>query len=178
MIGRYFMTNNKFKKIVIIGNGGSGKTTLARYLFEHFKLPIFHLDKYFFDGWKVVPEKVWKKSHDMLIRQSEWIIEGAQITEFKQRILASDYVIFLDMPTYICAYRFIKKYIDAIRKKMIEDDGFCYDKFSFKSFFWLLSFRRNYRNVIIDCIRTNNKSYMIIKNNKDKRQYIEKIKNQ
>ncbi len=45
-----------YKKILIIGNCGAGKSTLARALNEKTKIPIYHLDKYYWEkNWKRVP---------------------------------------------------------------------------------------------------------------------------
>lgn len=37
-------------KILLFGLPGSGKTTMAKYLGELYKVPIFHLDKMFLDA--------------------------------------------------------------------------------------------------------------------------------
>ncbi|MBP9095253.1 MAG: topology modulation protein [Ignavibacteria bacterium] len=36
---------SEYKKIVILGNGGSGKSTLGEKLSEKLKSPVYHLDK-------------------------------------------------------------------------------------------------------------------------------------
>lgn len=35
------------KKIMIVGPGGAGKSTLAKELATKFSLPLYHLDRYF-----------------------------------------------------------------------------------------------------------------------------------
>lgn len=40
------MSQTHHKKIVIVGNAGSGKTTLAFQLQNKLNLPLYHLDQY------------------------------------------------------------------------------------------------------------------------------------
>lgn len=41
------------KKIAIVGNAGSGKTTTALYLHNKLNIPLYHLDQYYWKpGWQ------------------------------------------------------------------------------------------------------------------------------
>ena len=47
-------------KILIIGCGGAGKSTLAKILDEKLGLPVIHLDKEFWRaGWKPLSKEQW-----------------------------------------------------------------------------------------------------------------------
>ena len=42
-----------YKRVLIIGNGGAGKSTLAVKISEKFKLPAVHLDRlWWLEGWR------------------------------------------------------------------------------------------------------------------------------
>ncbi len=75
------MTSAKddFKRIVIIGNSGSGKSHLARQLSELFGSDVIHLDKLFWEpggfGKKRPPEVV-REEVGQLSHKEIWIIEG------------------------------------------------------------------------------------------------------
>ena len=51
--GNYFNNQeNKMKRIMIIGSGGSGKSTFSSKLSEVLGLPLYHLDAYYWKpGW-------------------------------------------------------------------------------------------------------------------------------
>ena len=48
------------KKILVIGSGGSGKSTFSRRLGEKLGLPVVHLDQlYWRPGWVETPKVEW-----------------------------------------------------------------------------------------------------------------------
>jgi adenylate kinase family enzyme len=106
---------NTLKKIYIVGNVGSGKTTLSRKLSE--KLGISHYE---------VDNIVHKNTEIGRIRQNEaeqtkefkrinegesWIIEGTFRTSCKYLLEVADLIIFLDPPVNVRIYRIIKRFI-------------------------------------------------------------------
>ena len=97
------------KKILVVGNDGSGKTYFARKLSEKLGLPLIHLDKeYFRKGWSVTPREEWLEKNRQIIAQEEWIIDGYYPTTLKERFLCADAVIYLDVPNLLC-YRHLFK---------------------------------------------------------------------
>ena len=100
----------KHKKITIVGNAGSGKTTLAFQLKEKLKLPLYHLDQYYWlPGWQRVGLERFSELQTELCEKDEWIIEGAYIRVLHERISHADVIIFLDMPRFLCIWRVVKR---------------------------------------------------------------------
>src|SRR5574340_571085 len=95
-------------KIVIIGSPGAGKSTLARRLGRKLQIPVVHLDRIFWEpGWK---EKSRNKRIEILkdrVKKRQWIIEGIYLGASEPRLNASDTIIFLDIPFYVCLKRII-----------------------------------------------------------------------
>lgn len=44
---------NKYQKILVVGNGGAGKSTLSRRIGSALSLPVVHLDRlWWLNGWE------------------------------------------------------------------------------------------------------------------------------
>ena len=64
------------RKVLVIGSGGAGKSTLAVRLGKVLDLPVVHLDRlHWKPGW-VEPDKTeWRETVSDLIAKDEWVIE-------------------------------------------------------------------------------------------------------
>jgi adenylate kinase family enzyme len=98
------------KRIMIIGNAGSGKSTFARDLAEKLKLPLFYLDKILWlPGWKKPEEDVVKEKVENIIAEDEWIIDGNFRSTIAQLAGRADTIIYLNLSTILCLYRIVKR---------------------------------------------------------------------
>lgn len=102
-------------RIVIIGSPGAGKTTLAIQLGKILEIPVFHLDRFFWQPcWIGEPGDVRKEKLEKLIQQEQWIIEGTYLRSSEPRLRAADTIIFLDMSTWLCLRRVIYRHFKDI----------------------------------------------------------------
>lgn len=119
------MSVRECKKIVVVGNNGSGKTTFATKLAEILGLPLIHLDAEFWQpGWKTVPREHWIERINTISSGDEWIIDGQYGSTLKQRFIAADCVIFMDISRPTCFKNLVKrrfKYHSKPRPDMPED---------------------------------------------------------
>lgn len=91
------------KKVMIIGNSGSGKSTFARKLQENTHLPLYHIDMMYWTGKGTPVTRSWfKEKHREAIEKDEWIIDGNFLGTMESRMDACDTIIFLDYPTDVC----------------------------------------------------------------------------
>ena len=101
-----------FKRIAIIGVSAAGKSVFSRRLASKTKLPLVHMDALFWKGnWSEVPKSTYLKSHDKIIKQGQWIIEGAIYEHMKNRLERADLVIYLDYCGLRCACQLIRRWI-------------------------------------------------------------------
>lgn len=102
---------NVYKRIAIIGNTASGKSTLAVQLSKNLSIPVYHLDKYLWrPGWERVPEEEFVIEHDKIVTQDSWIIEGvAYFSTMKKRLESAELIIYFDLPVEVCKTRALQR---------------------------------------------------------------------
>jgi hypothetical protein len=124
------------KRVVIIGRGASGKSTLAMRLGEITGLPVIELDKIFWrPGLVATPRDKWVVVQERLVAGYGWIIDGdlGPYDAVEVRLRAADTIIFLDFSLLRCAWR-------AIRRSPERADFWC----------WLLTYRYQSRPILED----------------------------
>lgn len=98
------------KKIVVIGNCGSGKTTFATRLAEILDLPLTHLDAEFWQpDWVPTPREQWLEKVKTLAARDEWILDGNYGSTLKHRFIEADCVIFMDISRPTCFANLAKR---------------------------------------------------------------------
>jgi adenylate kinase family enzyme len=100
------------KRIVILGRGGAGKSTLAARLGAGLDLPVIELDEHFWaPDLTPTPNDQWLKTQDRLIGGERWIIDGdlGPYDILDVRLRAADTVVVLDFPLWRCAWRALRR---------------------------------------------------------------------
>jgi adenylate kinase family enzyme len=93
-------------RVLVTGNAGAGKTTLATSLAEHLGLPLVHLDGVVWGpGWTKVPAAVRDERIGQIVQRPDWVIDGVS----EVAIAAADLVVFLDVPRWRCMLRTTKR---------------------------------------------------------------------
>jgi len=101
------------KRVIVIGSGGAGKSTLARKMGEILDLPIHHLDRLHWKPyWTETPKEEWQKIQADLCTEEEWIIDGNYGGTMDIRLAACDTVVFLDLSRWLCVFRALKRSMD------------------------------------------------------------------
>jgi adenylate kinase family enzyme len=125
-------------RVVILGPGASGKSTLAVRLGQITGLPVVELDKVFWlPGLVATPRDQWVEVQQRLVAGDAWIMDGdlGPYDAVEVRLRAADTIIFLDFSLVRCAWR-------AVRRSRERADFWL----------WLLRYRRQSRPVLMEAI--------------------------
>ncbi len=90
-------------RIVILGNAGGGKSTLARNMAKQRGLAHFEIDKLLWrEGWIPAPIDDYSEQHQRIISEESWIIDGlGHRDSIPARINRATEIILIDMPLWM-----------------------------------------------------------------------------
>ena len=129
------------KKIIIIGSGGAGKSTLARRLGAITGSTVIHLDKvYWQPNWNEPNKSEWQKTVEEMLADDAWIMDGNFGGTLAMRIEASDTVILLDLPRTVCLYRVLKRFATYRNKTRPDMADGCHEKIDLEFLMWIWNY--------------------------------------
>ena len=146
----------KYKRILIIGSAGSGKTVLSNRLSKKLEIEVTHLDKvYWLPNWEKKPVDFCEEITKELVLKDEWILDGNYIQTLETRLQKADLVIFLNVNRFICIHSLFKR--KRLSKKNLIDrsdlaDG-CVDKLDFNFLRWAFVFNSSYGPKLMEVIK-------------------------
>jgi adenylate kinase family enzyme len=100
------------RRVVVLGRGGAGKSTLARRLGALTGLPVVELDKHFWSpDLTPLTREQWAARQRELVRRPEWIMDGdlGPYDVPEVRLDAADTVLLLDFSLWRCAWRALRR---------------------------------------------------------------------
>ncbi|WP_242657361.1 adenylate kinase [Mycobacterium talmoniae] len=95
-------------RVVVLGRGGAGKSTLAAQLERLTALPVIELDAHFWSPELApLPPGEWATRQRRLVADPRWILDGdlGPYDAPEIRLQAADTVLVLDFPLWRCAWR-------------------------------------------------------------------------
>lgn len=127
------------RRVVVLGRGGAGKSTLARGLGARTGLPVIELDGVFWQpGPEPMPPDTWRHVQQELADRDAWILDGdlGPYDVVEVRLARADTVVLLDFGLARCAWR-------ALRRSRENMDFWR----------WLVTYRRRERPRLLTAIR-------------------------
>lgn len=134
------------ERVIIIGCGGAGKSTLARQLGEKLDLPVVHLDKLFWrPGWVQVSQEEFDRLHREELAKDRWIMDGNFNRTMEERLARCDTVIYLDFSRFACLRGVLKRVLTTygtVRPDMGEG---CPERIDWEFLQWVWNYNKNKR---------------------------------
>lgn len=99
------------QRVLVLGNGGAGKSYLAVALGARLGLDVVHLDRLFWrPGWtKSATEAFVDAQRHALPSDGRWIADGTYLNTLEVRLPHADTVVVLDVPTVVCLRRVVAR---------------------------------------------------------------------
>lgn len=165
------------KMVIIIGCGGSGKSTLTRELSKKVNLPVVHLDKIFWkEDWINISVEEFDKLLNEEIIKEKWILDGNYQRTLKERLKYCDTVIYLDYPRRTCLYGVIKRVLSNYGRVRLDMADGCLERFDLDFMKWIWNFNKTHRDNFYNILKEeNDKEIHIFKNRKECNEFIKNL---
>lgn len=154
------------RRVVVVGSGGSGKSTFSRELGRVTGIPVFHLDReYWRSGWQETPKEDWERRVGELLAGEDWIMDGNFGGTREMRMRAADTIIFLDLPRRVCLYRILKRTVKYYGKSRPDMTEGCNERFDLEFIGWVWSYKHRSRKRLLGELESiRDKRVIILRN--------------
>ena len=135
------------ERVIIIGCGGAGKSTLARKLGEKTGLPVVHLDQIWWEpgNWQHLEREEFDRLLKEEVEKPRWILDGNFNRTMETRLEFCDTVIYLDFSRWICLLSWIKRVITNWGTARADMAPGCCEWFDPEMAGWIWNFNSTHR---------------------------------
>ncbi len=138
------------KRVLVIGPGGAGKTTLAKAMAQRTGMPLIHLDAlYWSSGWTPTPNEEWDRRVAELVARDTWVMDGNYGRTLPMRLAACDTVVFLDLPRTVCIWRIIRRRLQHRGRARPDLPADCPEQVTWEFVWWIWTYRRRRRPAVL-----------------------------
>lgn len=165
---------------MIIGCGGSGKTTFAKKLHRITGIPLIHLDKlYWKPNWEEPGKAEWTAIVKNTIEPERWIIDGNYGSTMHIRFERADTIIFMDRSRCLCLYRMMKRVLTHYGQTRPDMGEGCGEKLDWKFIRYIYGYNDTRRPKILQDLEKlkTHKNVVILSNNREVKHFLEQLQN-
>ena len=166
-----------YKKIILLGSGGSGKSYMSKHIAQITGYPLYHLDNEFWkQDWVMSTKEEKLKRHEEIFSEETWIIDGNYNSTMEIRFAAADLIIFLDINRIVCILSAARR---AGKKRSDLPDYLTEHKWFNKEFLQFAKWQWDYPKtdkpkVVALREKYHEKAFLHIKNRREVKEFIKK----
>lgn len=166
------------KKVLVIGSGGSGKSTFSKALAKKTNLPLYHMDRiYWKPNWIETPFIEFKEEVAKIMKEPEWILDGNYGETLDMRLEKADTVFFLDIRTDVCVKSALRRYEENKGKTRDDMGSGCIEQIDDEFIDWIRNFKKKNRPKLLEKIKKHSSlDVHIFKTRKEAYNYINSLK--
>ena len=139
------------QRILVIGSGGAGKSTLAVTLAGRLGLPLIHLDRHYWHaGWRPTPSGEWERIVAALAAEPRWVMDGNYGGTLDLRLQRCDTVVFLDLPRVVCLARVLRRWFRHRGRTRPELTPGCEERLNREFLAWIWNYPARTRPRIVE----------------------------
>ena len=161
-----------YKKVIVIGCSGGGKSTFSKQLAEITGLTLYHLDNiYWLPDTSHLERPVFIKKQKEIMKTESWIIDGNYGKTIKYRIKECELAFFFDIPTEVC----LKGVLTRERKR---DDIACELEPNEELTDYIINYRKKNRPKVMRLIKNHPEVEVVtFKSHNEADEYLKKLRN-
>ena len=166
------------ERVIIIGCGGAGKSTLARKLGEKTGIPVVHLDQIWWSpgNWQHMERPEFEKLLMEEMEKPRWILDGNFRRTLEMRLQKCDTVIYLDFPRLVCLKNWLGRVIKNWGHARIDMAEGCNERFDPEFALWIWNFNKNYRARFYELLNNlAGKQVIILKSRREVEKFLKNI---
>ena len=166
------------KRVMIIGCGGAGKSTLARKLGEKTGLPVVHLDRIWWapGNWQHTSREEFDAQLMAEMEKEAWILDGNFNRTMSLRLERADTVIYLDFARWRCLLSWIGRVIKNWGHARADMAQGCNEWFDPEMAGWIWRFNKTYRDTYYRLLNeAEGVDTIVLKNRRQIRRFLEQL---
>jgi adenylate kinase family enzyme len=158
----------RFRRVLVVGISGAGKTTLARRLALASGLPLIHLDReHWLPGWQEPPRAEWRARVATLANADVWVMDGNYTGTFDIRMARADVIVWLDYRPLKCIARVLRRVAANWGRSRADMEEGCPERLDRKFLLYIWRFRKTYRPYIKSAIADFGKQAQVFRVTRD-----------